>query len=76
MARIAREVAASEAFGVDRRTVRAWVTNEDVSADSWAALDELAVAQLLEKVARGQVTNATTLATVRGIASRTDATPS
>jgi hypothetical protein len=70
LARLAGEQAASDAFGIDRRTIRGWVKHEDVPADSWAALDDLAGAQLLEKVARGQVTNATTLATVRGIASR------
>jgi hypothetical protein len=54
------------ALSIDRRTIRGWVKHGDVPRDSWAALDELAGAQLLEKVARGQVTNATTLATVRG----------
>ena len=70
LARLAGEQAASDTFGIDRRTIRGWVKHEDVPTDSWAALDELAGAQLLEKVARGQVTNASTLATVRGIASR------
>ncbi len=70
LARLAGKQAASDAFGIDRRTIRGWVKHEDVPADSWAALDELAGAQLLERVARGQVTNPTTLATARGIASR------
>lgn len=70
LARLAGEQAASDTFGVDRRTIRGWVKRDDVPTDSWAALDELAGAQLLEKVARGQVTNPATLATVRGIASR------
>lgn len=70
LARLAGEQAASDTFGIDRRTIRGWVKHDDVPTDSWAALDELAGVQLLEKVARGQVTNPATLATVRGIASR------
>lgn len=70
LARLAGEQAASDTFGIDRRTIRGWVKHEDVPTDSWAALDELAGAQLLEKVARGEVKNPATLATVRGIASR------
>ena len=70
LARLAGEQAAAETFGIDRRTIRGWLKNEDVPTDSWAALDDLAGAQLLERVARGEVRNPTTLATVRGIASR------
>jgi hypothetical protein len=70
LAGLAGELAASDTFGIDRRTIRGWVKHEDVPTGSWAALDELAGAQLLERVARGEVTNGTILATVRGIASR------
>ena len=60
---------AASMLGVDRNSIRRWM-GEHPATDDWDTIEELAGAQLVERMAKGLIKNPAHLATIKGIAGR------
>lgn len=69
LARLLGADQAAKVMGVDRTTLRDWVKLYP-SEDDWSVVSELAGAQLVERLARGEIRDPKALAVVKGVAER------
>lgn len=60
---------AAAILGVDRNSVRRWMRDHPAE-DDWHIIEQMAGAQLVERVAKGQVKSARDLAVLKGVAGR------